>query len=117
MRWLRRASLVACGSLLVGYLAQAPTLAAAAPAAAAPAGLAQATSAAARLPDPGRVLPTGWQHSPDEAVAVTGDATGLHVLAATEASGYAWRAVATLGDPAVQTDMWIGQACVTASGA
>jgi hypothetical protein len=50
-------------------------------------------------------------------VAVAGDSTGLHVLAASEASGYAWRTVATLGDPAAQTDLWIGQACVTASGA
>jgi lysophospholipase L1-like esterase len=123
MRWLRRVSVVACGSLLAGYLAQVPTLAAAAPAQTAAgaahsaAGGAQGRPAPARLPDPGRVLPAGWQHSSDEAVAVTGDATGLHVLAATEASGYAWRAVATLGDPAVQTDLWIGQACVTASGA
>jgi hypothetical protein len=52
----------------------------------------------------------GWQHSADVAVTVSGDATGLHVLAAPESSGYAWRTVATLGDPAAQTDLWIGQA-------
>lgn len=69
-----------------------------------------------RLADPGKMLPDGWQHSSDEAVTVVGDGTGLHVLAASEASGYAWKAVATLGDPTVQTDLWIGQACVTASG-
>ena len=69
-----------------------------------------------RLSNPGKVLPSGWQHSSDVAVSVSGDAAGLHVLAASESSGYAWRAVATLGDPAVQTDLWIGQACVTAAG-
>ena len=47
---------------------------------------------------------------------MSGDATGLHVLAASESSGYAWRTVATLGDPAVETDLWVGQACVTAAG-
>jgi hypothetical protein len=52
------------------------------------------------------VLPSGWQHSADEAVTVSGDATGLHVLAAPESTGYAWHTVATLGDPAVQTDLW-----------
>ncbi len=69
-----------------------------------------------RLADPGAVLPAGWRHSADEAVTVVGDATGLHVLAASEASGYTWRSVTALGDPAVQTSLWIGQACVTASG-
>jgi lysophospholipase L1-like esterase len=76
-----------------------------------------ATPGPSRLSDPAKVLPSGWQHSSDEAVTVAGDATGLHVLAASEASGYSWRTVATLGDPGVETDLWIGQACVTASGA
>jgi hypothetical protein len=69
-----------------------------------------------RLADPSKMLPGGWQHSSDEAVTVVGDGTGLHVLAASEASGYSWQSVATLGKPAVQTDLWIGQACMTASG-
>ncbi|HET7018223.1 MAG TPA: hypothetical protein VFI65_30175, partial [Streptosporangiaceae bacterium] len=127
MRWLRRVSVVACGSLLVGCLAQVPALAApssagskAAPAHSAPAPVpagARRAPGPSRLPDPAKVLPSGWQHSADKAVTVAGDAAGLHVLAASESSGYAWRTVATLGDPAVQTDLWIGQACVTASGA
>jgi lysophospholipase L1-like esterase len=129
MRWVRRVSVVACGALLAGFLAQVPALAAApsvGSAAAAGQSVAAsgqpapsgggAASGSARLADPAGVLPAGWQHSSDEAVAVSGDANGLHVLAATEASGYAWRSVATLGDPAVQTDLWIGQACVTAGG-
>jgi hypothetical protein len=85
-----------------------------------PAGIAVAAGTAvqgsARLADPGAVLPAGWRHSADEAVTVAGDASGLHVLVAREASGYTWRSVATLGDPAVQTDLWVGQGCVTASG-
>jgi lysophospholipase L1-like esterase len=136
MRWVRRVSTVACGVLmacvaLLGCLAQAPAQAATsvASSASAPGHLAasggrsaskasaKTAPSPARLSDPAKVLPSGWQHSSDEAVTVSGDATGLHVLAAREASGYAWRTVATLGDPAVQTDLWIGQACVTAGGA
>jgi lysophospholipase L1-like esterase len=131
MRWVRRVSVLAIGGLLVGYLAQAQALAA--PAASAHSAAAAHTAAGSgrptgrgktapapgpvRLADPGKVLPSGWQRSSDVAVAVSGDATGLHVLAAREASGYAWRTVATLGAPGVETDLWIGQACVTASGA
>jgi hypothetical protein len=70
----------------------------------------------ARLARPGTDLPAGWQHSPDVAVTVSGDETGLHVLAASEASGYSWHTVATLGNPEVQTSLWIGQSCVTGSG-
>lgn len=130
MRWVRRVSVVACGALLAGLLAQVPALAAAPSSAGSPAAAGHPAvasgqpappgggtgSRAARLPDPAGVLPSGWQHAADEAVTVSGDAAGLHVLAASEASGYAWRSVATLGDPAVQTSLWIGQACVTAGG-
>jgi hypothetical protein len=49
-----------------------------------------------RLADPQRLLPAGWRASQDRAVAVAGDATGLHVLAADAADGYLWRTVATL---------------------
>jgi len=119
----RKVLLVVCAVLLATGMSQASALAATPQALATgnmvhrgtPAG-AQGTPGPVRLADPGAVLPSGWQHSADEAVTVAGDATGLHVLAASEASGYAWRTVATLGDPAVQTDLWIGQGCVTASG-
>jgi lysophospholipase L1-like esterase len=133
MRWLRRVSVMAGGLLLVGCVAQGPVLAATSSAGAASVpvsstqstastgesaskAIAKATPGPAQLSDPAKVLPSGWQHSSDEAVTVSGDSTGLHVLAASEASGYAWRTVATLGDPAVETDLWVGQACVTAAG-
>ena len=131
MRWMRRVSLVACGALLVGCLAEVPAAMATTSSASAPVGAAQTTASTrqsaskavakaapspAELSDPAKVLPSGWQRSSDEAVTVSGDATGLHVLAASESSGYAWRTVATLGDPGVETDLWVGQACVTAGG-
>lgn len=41
---------------------------------------------------------------------------GFHVLTAEARTGYSWRTVATLAQPGLDTDQWIGNACVTASG-
>ncbi|WIY00974.1 hypothetical protein QRX60_44175 [Amycolatopsis mongoliensis] len=38
------------------------------------------------------------------------------MLAADSADGYAWRTVATLSEPGVETDQWIGNMCLTGSG-
>ncbi|HVQ90928.1 MAG TPA: hypothetical protein VMU51_07810, partial [Mycobacteriales bacterium] len=91
--------------------------AAAAPAAPAPAG-------ADRQPDPstvdparrGSVLPAGWSGSTDLAWTTDGDATGFHLLVAEQRTGYTWRTAATLAEPGVETDRWVGNACVTGSG-
>lgn len=116
------------GTVIVTIAALAPVAqAAAARPVAPPASQAQMPSATghgqpparprpSRLTSPGKTLPRGWQTSADRAVTVAGDAAGLHVLAASEQSGYAWRTVTTLGAPQVQTSEWIGQACVTGSG-
>ncbi len=37
-------------------------------------------------------------------------------MVAEAKTGYSWRTVATLGNAAVETDKWIGNACVTGSG-
>jgi hypothetical protein len=66
--------------------------------------------------DRARVLGPQWATSGDQAWTTAGDADGLHVLTATAASGYTWRTIATLGDPAAGVDRWIGNACVTGSG-
>lgn len=132
------AALCAAAVCLVGLLAQAPFSFASGVAsqrgtviesthpavsvAAASAALRQADqptppgSQRSRLPNPGKVLPSGWARSADKAVTLQGDAAGLHVLVADEKSGYTWRTVATLGDAAVETSQWIGQGCVTGSG-
>ncbi|MER5730315.1 hypothetical protein ABT084_18605 [Streptomyces sp. NPDC002138] len=62
------------------------------------------------------VLGKGWKASSDRAWTTTGDADGFHVLVADEKAGYAWRTAATLAEPGFDTDMWIGNACVTGSG-
>ncbi|MFI7538153.1 hypothetical protein [Streptosporangium sp. NPDC049376] len=63
-----------------------------------------------------RVLPKGWQESKDVALATAGDSTGFHVLVAKESDGYQWRTVATLSEPGMDTDQWIGNACLTGAG-
>jgi hypothetical protein len=61
-------------------------------------------------------LPSGWQKSGDRMVTYDGDGTGLHVLVADAAHAYRWRTAATLSEPGIDTDQWIGQTCVTGSG-
>ncbi|QNP75844.1 transglycosylase SLT domain-containing protein [Streptomyces roseirectus] len=61
-------------------------------------------------------LPSGWRKSDDRMVTFDGDATGFHVLVADSAKRYAWRTAATLSEPGIETDQWIGQTCVTGSG-
>jgi hypothetical protein len=62
------------------------------------------------------VLPAGWRTSRDLAWTTDGDSTGLHLLVADAASGYTWRTAATLAEPWLETDRWIGNACLTESG-
>jgi hypothetical protein len=62
------------------------------------------------------MLGPGWRTSRDRAVAVAGDAAGLHVLAADASDGYAWRTAATLAVRGTDTSQWIGQACMTGDG-
>ncbi|WP_280665213.1 MULTISPECIES: hypothetical protein [unclassified Kitasatospora] len=62
------------------------------------------------------VLGKDWQHSTDRAWTTSGDATGFHLLVADAKAGYTWRTVATLAEPGLETDQWIGNACVTGSG-
>ncbi|MER6756465.1 hypothetical protein ABT235_20050 [Micromonospora echinofusca] len=66
--------------------------------------------------DRDRVMGKGWQSSQDRAWTTAGDAEGFHVLVADAASGYTWRTAATLREGGFDTDRWIGNACVTASG-
>lgn len=63
-----------------------------------------------------RVLAKGWRTSNDVAITATGDAVGFHVLAARSGDGYSWRTIATLSEPGMDTDQWVGNACLTSSG-
>ncbi|NHD16344.1 MULTISPECIES: hypothetical protein [unclassified Actinopolyspora] len=62
------------------------------------------------------VLPKGWQQSDDLSWTTSGDSAGFHILTAESDSGYSWRTVATLSEPGIVSDRWIGNVCVTGSG-
>ncbi len=62
------------------------------------------------------VLDKGWKGSKDIAWTTSGDANGFHLLVAREREAYAWRTVASLREPGMDVDAWIGNACLTASG-
>jgi hypothetical protein len=74
----------------------------------------QSTSSKVLAPD--GALPKGWKTSADRAVTVAGDSGGLHVLVADSSKAYQWHTLATLSEPGFTTDLWTGNACVTASG-
>ncbi|QXE33354.1 DUF1524 domain-containing protein [Streptomyces sp. GMY02] len=63
-----------------------------------------------------KALPRGWRTSSDLAWTTDGDATGFHLLVAEARTGYTWRTAATLSEPWIESDTWVGNACVTASG-
>jgi hypothetical protein len=67
-------------------------------------------------PDRDRLLSPAWRGSADLAWTTSGDARGFHLLVAEARQGYAWRTVATLSEPGIPTDQWIGNACLTGSG-
>ncbi|MEU4224762.1 hypothetical protein AB0F17_10745 [Nonomuraea sp. NPDC026600] len=62
------------------------------------------------------VLGGGSEKSSDRAVTTAGDTTGFHVPVADSKDGYRWRTAASLSEPGFDTDAWIGNICVTASG-
>ncbi|MBX7265757.1 hypothetical protein KIF24_06770 [Micromonospora sp. Llam7] len=62
------------------------------------------------------MLPDGWRSSTDLAFTTSGDSRGFHLLVAEARTGYTWRTVATLSEPTISSEQWIGHACLTASG-
>ncbi|MFD8687186.1 SGNH/GDSL hydrolase family protein [Streptomyces sp. NPDC059651] len=66
----------------------------------------------AGVADPGRKLGTGWKTSKDRAVTGAADSDGLKILVADSSDAYAWKTVASLAEPTVSADTWIGNQCV-----
>ncbi|WP_210585454.1 hypothetical protein [Streptomyces sp. GESEQ-35] len=72
--------------------------------------------AAVASKDRAALLGSAYKKSTDTAFTTSGDGTGFHLLVAEESNGYAWKTAATLSEPGFDTDTWIGNACLTASG-
>lgn len=117
--WLRAVALIAATVVLASGTVSAsaavrtvtegkPTQAAAAPA--------DRQSDKSEVPDEMRddLLGKGWKDSRDIAWTLAGDSEGLRILLASRSEGYAWKQVAMLARPGLETDRWIGNACLTA---
>ncbi|KOU80755.1 hypothetical protein ADK94_28275 [Streptomyces sp. XY593] len=105
------AAVVACAALTGGLLQATP--ATATPAAPRPEpGPTAPPAAPAQVEDPGGKLGGDWKTTPDRAVTAAADAEGLRILVADSSQAYAWKAVATLAEPALPADSWIGNQCV-----
>ncbi|WP_329334502.1 SGNH/GDSL hydrolase family protein [Streptomyces sp. NBC_00663] len=71
---------------------------------------------AAGVDDPGKTLGTGWKASKDRAVTSAADTDGLKILVADSSKAYAWKTVASLAEPTLTADTWIGNQCVMDAG-
>ncbi|MEW1830239.1 hypothetical protein [Streptomyces sp. NPDC088196] len=107
-RW---AALVTCAALTGGFLQSTGTTASAAPPAATPAGSAAPTPSG-RVADPDKKLGKGWKTSKDRAVTAAADSDGLRILVADSTQAYAWKPVASLSEPGMPADSWVGNQCV-----
>ncbi|MFF3503159.1 SGNH/GDSL hydrolase family protein [Streptomyces sp. NPDC003247] len=65
-----------------------------------------------QVDDPGKKLGTGWKASKDRAVTSAADTDGLNILVADSAKAYVWKTVASLSEPTLSADTWIGNQCV-----
>ncbi|MER6291255.1 SGNH/GDSL hydrolase family protein [Streptomyces sviceus] len=70
----------------------------------------------APVDDPGKKLGTGWKASEDRAVTSAADTDGLKILVADSSKAYAWKTVASLAEPTMSADTWIGNQCVMDAG-
>lgn len=64
------------------------------------------------MPNPGKKLGKNWDTSMDRAVTTAADSGGFKILVADSKDAYQWRTVATLAEPGMPADSWIGNSCV-----
>ncbi|WP_051805196.1 SGNH/GDSL hydrolase family protein [Streptomyces sp. NRRL F-2747] len=100
---------VACAALTGGLLTAAPALATPSPRTAT--GAPPSPAPPVQVPDPDDRLGTDWRSSPDRAVTAAADRDGLRILVADSSEAYAWRTAATLSEPGMPADSWIGNQC------
>ncbi len=111
-RYARRGiASLAAAAVLTGLIQAAPAIAAPPPPLPGP-DSSLPSEPPARVQDPGKSLGKGWESSADRAVTTATDAGGLKILVADSEDAYQWRTVATLAEPGMPADTWIGNACV-----
>ncbi|MFF1707330.1 Tat pathway signal protein [Streptomyces sp. NPDC058252] len=103
------AALVACAALTSGLLQVAP---ASAHPGHSDGKQASAPAATGGVKNPDQRLGKGWKSSTDRAVTSAADTAGFRILVADSAKAYAWQTQATLAEPGMPADSWIGNQCV-----
>ncbi|MFD0973504.1 hypothetical protein [Plantactinospora endophytica] len=66
--------------------------------------------------DRDQVIGAGWRTSQDLLWTTVGDSRGFHLLVAEASTGFTWRTAATLVEPSISSDQWVGNVCLTGSG-
>lgn len=102
---------LAATAVLTGLIQAAPAFADTSPPDPKPSGN-PSSDPPTRVPDPGNRLGEGWKTSADRAVTTAADSGGFKVLVADSKDAYQWRTVATLAEPGMPADSWIGNSCV-----
>ncbi|MFC0843727.1 GDSL-type esterase/lipase family protein [Streptomyces noboritoensis] len=104
-------AVVACTALSGGVLQAAPAFAE--PRAAATVTGSDTPSAPpVQVADPGKKFGSDWKTNPDRAVTAAADSSGLRILVADSTQAYAWKTAATLVEPGIPADTWIGNQCL-----
>ncbi|MFJ2965871.1 SGNH/GDSL hydrolase family protein [Streptomyces collinus] len=102
---------LAATAVLTGLIQAAPAFAETGPPDPKPSGK-PSSDPPTRVPDPGEKLGKGWKTSADRAVTTAADSGGFKVLVADSEDAYRWRTVASLAEPGMPADTWIGNSCV-----
>ncbi|WP_435212716.1 SGNH/GDSL hydrolase family protein [Streptomyces sp. bgisy034] len=102
---------LAATAVLTGLIQAAPAFADTSPPVPKPSG-SPSSDPPTRVPEPGKKLGKNWKTSADRAVTTAADSGGLKVLVADSKDAYRWRTVATLAEPGMPADSWIGNSCV-----
>ncbi|MFC0494988.1 hypothetical protein ACFFKE_08605 [Streptomyces mutabilis] len=107
---------LAASAILTGLIQAAPAFADSSPPnpkpAPKPTGSYPSSDVPTRVPDPGKKLGKSWDTSLDRAVTTAADNDGFKVLVADSKDAYQWRTAATLAEPGMPADSWIGNSCV-----
>ncbi|WP_079129144.1 SGNH/GDSL hydrolase family protein [Streptomyces qaidamensis] len=102
---------LAATAVLTGLIQAAPAFAETSPPDPKPSGN-PSSEPPTRVPNPGEKLGKGWKTSADRAVTTAADSGGFKVLVADSKDAYRWRTVASLAEPGMPADTWIGNSCV-----
>ncbi|MEU0787705.1 Tat pathway signal protein [Streptomyces sp. NPDC006173] len=107
---MRSATIVVCTALTGTFMQALPAMATP------PTGLredsAHTVAASGGVSHPDTKLGKGWKSDKDRAVIAAADVDGLQILVSDSSNAYEWKTAASLSEPGMPADSWIGNQCV-----